>query len=360
MTRCLLQPLRCQPSKNEAPPPAANPLSLPRRRLLAGLPAGATLVAIGGLFSATAAAPALAAESLAARLAAAGDLQQPWQQPPWAAKQLYYPRFMFGEWQVDMTFSAVRAPLGRKLVPQGFLDAADAAAEDGGVGSTYSFRQRFYSTLPDTFENNMIVQLGLGMPRDAIIADRAYNSRQSTDAFLGYAGAVSSSEYDPSNSPLRQVLMLGTLGPDAAPLPPRRIELYINALRSESGAAGGGSEAEQPREPSIYNAGEAGRPGETFATGERLRQVMVGVRQADVTDYELLHEYRLEKDGLVTGRQRSALYLQPQQAQYFEAGGRAVAVYDYDFVMRRVPPQGDAPEGALACVPTPKGVVQCL
>ena len=84
------------------------------------------------------------------------------------------------------------------------------------------------------------------------------------------------------------------------------------------------------------------------------------VSQVDVTDYELLHEYRLDKEGLVTGRQRSALYLQPQEAKYFEAGGRAVAVYDYDFVMRRVPPPEDAPAGAVACVPTPKGVVQCL
>lgn len=244
-------------------------------------------MASGGLFPALVPPPALAAESLAARLASGGDLQQPWQQPPWAAKQLYYPRWMFGEWQVEMTFSAVRTPLGRKLVPQGFLDAADAAADDGGVGSTYAFRQRFYSTLPDTFENNMIVQLGLGMPRDAIIADRAYNSRQSTDAFLGYSGAVAASEYDPSNSPLRQALTLGTLGPDAAPLPPRRIELYINTLRSEGGGAeANGGEVEEPqryREPSIYNAGTAGRPGETFFTGERLRQVMVGVRQVRAT-----------------------------------------------------------------------------
>lgn len=29
------------------------------------------------------------------------------------------------------------------------------------------------------------VNLGLGMPQDAIIADRAFNSRESTNAFLG-------------------------------------------------------------------------------------------------------------------------------------------------------------------------------
>ena len=34
------------------------------------------------------------------------------------------------------------------------------------------------------------------MPRDAIIADRAFNTKQTTDAFLGW-DAVESVEYDP-------------------------------------------------------------------------------------------------------------------------------------------------------------------
>ena len=89
-------------------------------------------------------------------------------------------------------------------------------------------------------------------------------------------------------------------------------------------------------------------------------QVLVGVRQVEVTDYEVLHSYNLVRQGLVEGRQRSALYLQPQQPLYFEAGGRAVAVYDYSFTMRLVPPPADAPGGAVACVPTPKSFVQCL
>lgn len=40
------------------------------------------------------------------------------------------------------------------------------------------------------------VNLGLGMPRDAIIADRAFNTRESTNAFLGWQ-AVDDVEYDP-------------------------------------------------------------------------------------------------------------------------------------------------------------------
>ena len=84
------------------------------------------------------------------------------------------------------------------------------------------------------------------------------------------------------------------------------------------------------------------------------------MRQVEVKDYEIMHSYRQVAPGVVEGLQRSCLYLQPQEQLYFEAGGRAVAVYDYAFSMRREPPEADAPFGAVACVPTPKQVVQCI
>ncbi len=39
---------------------------------------------------------------------------------------------------------------------------------------------------------------------------------------------------------------------------------------------------------------------------------------------------------VVRVRQRVAAFLQPQDAAYFEAGGQAVALYDYEYVYRRV------------------------
>jgi hypothetical protein len=55
-------------------------------------------------------------------------------------------------------------------------------------------------------------------------------------------------------------------------------------------------------------------------------------------------------------RQRTLLYLEPRDALFFEARGRAVGVYDYTQEWVRVA----APEGATACVETPKDVVQCI
>lgn len=200
----------------------------------------------------------------------------------------------------------------------------------------------------------MRVQLGLGMPRDAIVPDRSFNTRQTTEAFLGYP-AVASAEYDPLESPLRQSVTLGMLGPGGERLPPRRLELYYNALRSEDAPVGGAAQ-----ERAKYMGPDPGGPGDSFRTSELVRQVLLGVRQADVSDYEVMNEYTLEEVGTVRGRQRSALYLHPQQVQYFEAARRAAAVYDYEFVMHRVAAPEDAPPGAVACVDTPKEVAQCV
>lgn len=73
-------------------------------------PAAATVVSESEW--STAAAPVSAAprpDSLAARIATSGSIQQPGIMPPWAPKHLYYPRWMFGEWQA-------RRGLARQLI----------------------------------------------------------------------------------------------------------------------------------------------------------------------------------------------------------------------------------------------------
>lgn len=54
------------------------------------------------------------------------------------------------------------------------------------------------------------VNLGLGMPQDAIVADRAFNTRETTNAFLGYA-AVESVDYDPRCAPRMAFMSAVTL-----------------------------------------------------------------------------------------------------------------------------------------------------
>lgn len=234
------------------------------------------------------------------------------------------------------------------------VQAAEAPAEEGGLGSRYSFRQRFYSTLPPTLDNELRVRGQRGLTREAGICVAAWfmcrgvwimrpwsqlhasmnlhaaalycrstwvwachkmpscatahsiqgrpptpfwatrpwrrlsttpgaNApclawvlgvecalaaaalatalavllsscrrllRVATDGALQRADAPTSlrltrtSTYactlSPTNrdAPLRETVTLSRLAPDMAPLPPRRLELYINSLSSEEGLDG--------------------------------------------------------------------------------------------------------------------------
>ena len=95
---------------------------------------------------------------------------------------------------------------------------------------------------------------------------------------------------------------------------------------------------------------------DSFLTSVLYRQVLLGVRQADVLDYEVISSYSLQNPGRVQGRERVALYLDPRHPLFFNAGGRSVGVLDYELELERVA----APVGAKACVLTPKDVVQCI
>ncbi len=130
------------------------------------------------------------------------------------------------------------------------------------------------------------------------------------------------------------------------PLPPFRVELFINAVRASADVL----KLEENKQP-IYSQ---------FCTSELFRQVSLGVRAADVRDYEVVTNYSLQSDGVVTAQQRVVTYLQPQDALYFQVANRAVSLYDYVLEMKRVPPGPDAPAAAQACVATPKDIVQCV
>lgn len=85
----------------------------------------------------------------------------------------------------------------------------------------------------------------------------------------------------------------------------------------------------------------------------------MATRSVEVTDYEVLTEYMRQSDDTVTARQVTAVYLDPRNPRYFNAGGRAVAIYRYSLSLSRVPtPTGDG--GTVTCVETPKDVIQCI
>jgi hypothetical protein len=140
------------------------------------------------------------------------------------------------------------------------------------------------------------------------------------------------------------------------PLPPQRVELYLNNLRGEEllpAAAEGDDTSGENGSSSSSNANRV------FVSSELCRQVVLGVRQVDVQDYEIMHRYELLAPGRIRAVQRTAVYLEPRDALYFKAGGHPVAVYDYELELVRTE-VADTLGRPVACVETPKDVVQCI
>ncbi|KAI8467836.1 MAG: hypothetical protein J3K34DRAFT_523389 [Monoraphidium minutum] len=275
--------------------------------------------ALRGLAAAALLAPAAAARGARAEGAAAAAAPPPPPPPPplcaalseataagnpgvgWALlkrdKQLRYPPWMEGTWAVAAKFAGAEFPLGPRVVGRatpGALKASMAVA------------------LPD---------VGAGMERALAFEQRVFNTRQVMDAFLGYA-AVTAVTYAPLDNPTRMAVVWATPRKDAERQSSdlRKAEIFIN----NRGAAGGGG-------------------GEPFCCFEQ--QVTQAKQQGAIGDYAVWWEFRPEGAGGGEGgaaprrlavRQRVAAYLQPQDPLYFQAGSRAVAVYDYAYTYTRV------------------------
>lgn len=86
---------------------------------------------------------------------------------------------MFGEWACESKLVAFSLPKGAEVAPR---EAAAVAKLE--LGRVVPFTSRFYSTLPDSFANALRVNLG-AVPQQKVIADRAFNRANYTNAVLG-------------------------------------------------------------------------------------------------------------------------------------------------------------------------------
>ena len=205
-----------------------------------------------------------------------------WPGPGLYEPQIFYPEWMFGQWEASSNVEAFTLPLGKRFAP---AEAAAAARLD--MDRAVAYPVRYYSTLPDTFENNISVNLGF-LPQSRVIADRAFNTRALTNAVLGF-DAVAYSGYD-TRSPSTQTIEFATVAPDMRILPPQRAELFISAQRASPATNG-----------------------KAFYCAECVRQVMVGVRSVNIRDYEIMSKFSRGVSGDVLVQQRVAVYLSPQE-----------------------------------------------
>jgi hypothetical protein len=228
----------------------------------------------------------------------AGVLQERFNQfPNWgtfpplhrAKGDLYYPDWFSGEWTVTSTLVERIAPLAPEVVTPGF------SASQSAMNQSVQFRVRFQ---PEPFRG--IQQIGpvptflqplTGAPK--IVADRAFNGLNAAQAILGQ-NAVSQVRMDP-NSPNRQWMSF------------RDGRELLSTITDRA------TESESP---------------DTFMSGELYQQSFLNSAQIYLNQVENTIEYHRDGDE-ITASQITAIYLSPQDPDYFKAQGQPVALYRY-------------------------------
>ncbi|XGV96920.1 MAG: DUF6816 family protein [Leptolyngbya sp. BL-A-14] len=234
---------------------------------------------------------------LADRLAAFPEWNdKPAVQP--AEGDLEYPAWLAGTWTMTSTLVDLAAPLAPEVVTPGFdsnqqyLNQPIACKVRFVPSSTLSTTREFLSLLPLK-----------GLIKDPVVSDRAFNGFNLAKAYMG--DSVLAVTVDP-RSPNRQMTLLQG---------GRQLISVVTARAVETPDA------------------------EHFLTTELFQQVFRGVPNPYLNQVETTTAYQhlptQPKVPVITADQVTAIYLSPQDPQYFKAGDRPVALYRYRLEFNR-------------------------
>lgn len=246
--------------------------------------------------------PAAQAGVLAERLA---RFPQWHSKPPVAVAQgdLGYPEWMAGRWEVTNTLEELSAPLAPKLVTPGF------ESNRRYLHQPVKFLVQFQPAQLKGGPSFPVLNPGAGgfvrnaSNPPAIVADRAFNGFSIGKAYLGEQGVISV-KVDPQN-------------------PNRQITVLPGSQQLISTITGRGTE----------------KPEETvFIATEICQQVFQRGSQIYLNEVETTTRYQwLAALSKVEAEQITAIYLSPQDPDYFIAGDRPVALYRYQLTLLPAP-----------------------
>jgi hypothetical protein len=196
--------------------------------------------------------------------------------------ELIYPQWFAGEWQATSILREQVAPLAPAVVTPGF------DRNKANIDRPYQFRVRFGST-------TTTVAAGIAVERksEKIVADRTFNGEQIANAYLG-ANAVKSIQ----TSDRPRVVQVTKLS---------------NGTELRSTVTGYGSEL---------------LGSDSFVTTEVDQQIFQG-KTTYLNTVETTTKYRLVGKHHITADQVTAIYLSPQDPDYFRSLQRPVALYRY-------------------------------
>ncbi len=232
----------------------------------------------------------------------AGSLLDRIQQfPSWNSKpsvgiargDLYYPEWMAGTWQATSTLVEQVAPLAPDIVTPGFEDNEQylnvEIAFPVRFGRKY-FQSQNRSFLPD-----------LSKTENPVVADRVFNGKNIAQAYLG-DNNVLNVKVDPDN-------------------PNKQITLLRGERRLISTVTRRGTEIPESRE---------------FIATELTKQLFRSPERIYLNEVETTSDYKLIQPELIQAQQITAIYLSPQDPDYFRSGDHPVAIYRYQLDLEKI------------------------
>ena len=227
-------------------------------------------------------------------VATAATIQNRIQQYPlWNSKpsihlakgDLEYPEWMAGTWHVESTLIDKVAPLAPDVVSPGFEDNDDYI--DKAIAFQVRFGKEYYTSpngLLSTFRST----------KPFVVADRAFNGKKIAEAYLG-ENNVYRVKTDPDN-------------------PNQQITFLRGERKLISKITGRDRETIGDRE---------------FLATEVTQQLFRSPQRLYLNEVETTTDYHLQDSGDIEADQITAIYLSPQDPDYFTAGDRPVALYRY-------------------------------
>jgi hypothetical protein len=207
--------------------------------------------------------------------------------------ELTYPEWFRGTWIATSTEIAQIAPLAPEIVTPGFESNRQY------IDKPIEFTVRFVPTDPTKsvkFAPLNLPRLKSNLPTPQIVADRAFNGLNIAAAYLGTAN-VKSVKIDPQN-PTKQITQLTQ---------DRQLETFVTGFDREI--------------PTLdrFIATEVSQ--QVFRTRETI--------YLNTVETTTSYQFAATPTTQITATQISAIYLSPQDPDYFRSRGRAVALYKY-------------------------------
>lgn len=210
-----------------------------------------------------------------------------------AQGDLYYPQWMAGTWSVESILKEQIAPLAPEVVTPGFNDNQQY------IEQPVTFLVRFETENFQPQKKLFFPQLN-NNKQNFVVADRVFNGTNIAAAYLGTENVLKV-KLDPANANRQLTLLKGD----------RKLISTVIKRATETPTSN------------------------RFITTEVTKQLFESPARFYLNEVETTSEYQLIAPGNIQAQQFTAIYLSPQDPDYFKAVNRPVAIYRYQLNLKK-------------------------